>query len=538
MKTKIDLSAKKILIIEDRAIMRETIKHILVDLGARFFVEAESGVNAMAAMRKEKFDIVLCDYNLGEGKNGQQILEEAKYLKLLPLNAIFIMVTGEQHQSVILSILDHKLDDFLIKPFNRQQLLGRLERCYVIKEYLADIDREIDNGNLYQAINNCEKLLEQDNKKMRLQLLKTRAELAIKISDFKTAAKIYQEILKEREIPWARLGLGIIAFSNDNFTQAIVSFQQVINETPTMLEAYDWLAKSHEALGDHEEALSTINSAIELCPLTILRQKRLALLADKTDNVPVAKKAYGAAVQLGKHSIHKSPEDYAGLAKAHLKTNSTNEALKTLLDLSQQFHNDPEGKLRAATLEIDIYKKIDKEGLAKQSYDKAIKLNAQFGNQASRGLRLEMAKACHLYGDTQISEEILADLVKTNIDDKQFIDTVGEMCTTFIGDNYAEILLRQVKQELIDVNNKGVSLFKEGKIDEALAVFEEAIEKMPDNQTIILNMAKIMVHDIKTSGGTQEKILNAQAYINKAIQLGIPHNKIGGLQAELDKANQ
>ncbi|MFA6051705.1 MAG: response regulator [Methylobacter sp.] len=528
------LNFKKILVIEDQSIIRDTIKHILSSLGARHLVEAESGNNGMAAMREDRFDIVLCDYNLGEGKNGQQILEEAKHLKLLPLNAIFIMVTGVQNQNMILSALDNKLDDYLIKPFNKQQLSSRLERCIVRKKYLASVEGEIDRGNLYQAIHNCEKLLEQDNKKMRLQLLKMRAELAIKISDLDTAAKIYQEILQERKIPWARLGLGIIAFFHDDFTQAVASFQQIIDQTPTMLEAYDWLAKSYEAIGNHEEALATINLAIGLSPQTILRQKQLALLAEKTENAEVAKKAYGAAVKLGKNSVHRSASDYVGLAKAHLKTNSTNEALKTLLDLSQQFHNDPEGKLRAATLEIDIYKKTNKEALARQSYDKAVKLNAEFGSRISRESRLEMAKACHLYGDTQISEEILADLVKANIDDKQFIDTVGEMCSTFIGDNYAENLLRQAKQELVEINNKGVSLFKEGKIDEALAVFEEAIKKMPDNRTIILNMAKIIVHDIKTSKPDPEKLMNAQSHINKAIQLGISHDKIGTIQMELD----
>ena len=535
----INLTAKKILIIEDQSIMRETIKHILGSLGARFIIEAESGLNGITAMRADKFDIVLCDYNLGDGKNGQQVLEEAKYLKLLPLNAIFIMVTGEQNQGVILSALDNKLDDYLIKPFNRQQLLSRLERCSVRKEYLADIEREIDSGNLYQAIHNCEKLLEQDNKKMRLQLLKMRAELAIKISDFKVAEKIYQDTLQERDLPWARLGMGIIAFANEQYGKAITSFQQIIEQSPTMLEAYDWLAKAYEATGDNEEALFTLNLAIDLSPQAILRQKHLALLADKTENIPIAKKAYNAAVKLGKNSVHRSSGDYAGLAKVYLKTNSTGEALKTLLDLSQHFHNDPEGKLRAATLEAEIHQAKGNKALAKQSYDKALKLNAQFGGQTSRELRLEMAKACQLYGDNEIADEILAELVKTNIDDKHFINDISEVCATFIDENYSENLIRRIKQELIDINNKGVSLFKEGKIAEALAVFEEAITKMPDNQTIILNMAKITVHDIKTSGtATPGKMMNAQAYINKAIQLGIPHDKIGTLQAELDNFNK
>jgi CheY-like chemotaxis protein len=58
----INLASKKILVVEDQAIMRETIKHTLVSFGARVIVEAESGINAITAMRIDKFDIVLCDY--------------------------------------------------------------------------------------------------------------------------------------------------------------------------------------------------------------------------------------------------------------------------------------------------------------------------------------------------------------------------------------------------------------------------------------------------------------------------------------------
>lgn len=530
----INLTSKKILVVEDQPIMRETIKHILGSFGARFIVEAESGINAITAMRIDRFDIVLCDYNLLRGKNGQQVLEEAKYLKLLPVNAIFIMVTCEQSQEMVLSAIDNKPDDYLIKPFNRQQLLSRIERCYARKKYLSSVENEIDNGNLYQAIHNCERLLQQDDKKMRMQLLKMHAELTLKVGDFKKAEEIYQDILHERELPWARLGLGVVAFFLGYYDQAIKTFQELVEQHPMMLEAYDWLVKAHESLGNDERALSSLNSAVTLSPMSILRQKKLAVLADKTENFPVAKKAYSATIKLGKNSIHRSSGDYSGLANVYLKNNAANEALKMLYELTQQFHNDPEAKLRAALLESDIHQAKGNKALAQQAYEKVFKLNEQFNKQISRDLRLEMAKAFYLNGNNETCDGILTDLIKTNIDDKLFIKALVSMCDAIIGKNHAETLIQHIKKELVDINNKGVSLFQEGNIKGALAVFEQAIAKMPDNHTIILNMVKIIIHDIKTSKPDPEKIVSAQSYINKAIQVGIPHNQIGGLQVELD----
>ena len=530
----INLASKKILLIENQAIMRETVKHILGLFGARFIVETESGINAIAAMRIDRFDIVLCDYNLPKGKNGQQVLEEARHLKLLPINAIFIMVTFEQRMEMVLSAVDNRPDDYLIKPFNRQQLLTRIERCHGRKTYLSTIENEIDSGNLYQAIRNCEKLLQLDDKKMRMQLLKMQAELTLKVGDFKKAEEIYQEILHERELPWARLGLGVVAFFLGYYDQAIKTFQDLIEQYPVMLEAYDWLVKAHESIGNDEHAVSSLNSAVTISPMSILRQKKLASLADKTENLPVAKKAYTATIKLGKNSIHRSSGDYSGLANVYLKNNAANEALKILYELNQQFHNDPEAKLRAALLETQIHQAKGNKALAQQAYDKAFKLNEQFNKQLSRELRLEMAKTFYLNGNGEICDEILTDLIKTNIDDKLFIKDIVTMCNAIIGEEHAEALIQHIKKELVDINNKGVSLFQEGNIKEALAVFEKAIAKMPDNHTIILNMIKIIIHDIKTSKPSPEKIMSAQSYINKAIQVGILHNQISGLQVELD----
>ncbi len=529
----INLASKKILIVEDQAIMRETIKHIMVTFGARHIIEAESGLNAITAMRVDKFDIVLCDYNLLRGKNGQQVLEEARHLKLLPINAIFIMVTGEQNPEMVLSAIDNKPDDYLIKPFNQQQLLIRIDRCYTRKKFLRSIDNKIDSGNLYQAIECCEELLQLNDKKMHLPLLKLRAELAIKVGDFKSAEAIYQGILQERDIPWARCGLGVVAFFLSFYDQAIETFQNLIKQYPVMLEAYDWLVKAYESLGNNESAMSSLNLAVELSPLSILRQKKLALLADKTQNLPVAKKAYMATIKLGKNSIHRSSSDYAGLANVYLKSNAPNEALKIVYELNQQFRNDPEAKLRSALLETRIYQAKDNKTLAQQAYGKAFKLNEEFNRQVSRELRLEMAKTFFLNGNGENCDEILNDLLKTNIDDKPFIKDIELMCDAIIGEEHANTLIQEIKKELVDINNKGVSLFQEGDIQGALAIFEQAITKTPNNHTINLNLIKVLIHDLKASQLASEKILRTQSFINKAIEIGVPHSQLSSLQKEL-----
>jgi CheY-like chemotaxis protein len=530
----INLSSKKILIIEDNSSMRETIIHILGSLGARFLITAETGINAITAMKIDKFDIVLCDYNLLGEKTGQQVLDDARHLKLLPLSAIFIMVTGENRQELVLSAIENKPDDYVIKPISREQLSSRIERCTTRKNYFAGIENEIVNGNFYQAIHQCKQLLETDNNKMRLHLLKIQAELTIKIGDYKAAEKIYEDILHERELPWARLGLGIAAFFLGDYDLAIQTFKDLIVQYPAMMEAYDWLVKVHECQGNDHHALSSLHTAVSLSPMSISRQKKLALLADKTENLAIAKKAYTAAIKLSKNSIRKSPADYTGLANVYLKNNAPNEALKIVNQLNLQFQNDPEAKLSSALLETEIHKTTGDNWLAQQAYEKAYILNEQFKNKLPRELRLNMAKTFYINGNTTACDEILNDLIKTNIDDKSFIREIITLCDTIIGENHAIMLINKIRKEFADINNYGVNLFRKGDIKGALEVFEKVIAQMPDNQAAILNIIRIMIHDLKTSRPDPEKIIKAQSFINKAIEIGLPHHQISPLQKELD----
>ena len=281
---KLNLTNKTILIIEDYPIMRKAMKDSLHSLGAQAIFEAENGITAITAMKQQKFDIVLCDYNLGEGKNGQQILEEARFNKLISFSTLFIIVTAHQNAKSVLSTIENKPDEYLAKPFNAQQLLRRLEKSYARKQNFHVIEREINKGNLARAIHYCDELIDQNNKAIHSQLLKLRADLAIKTADFEKASAIYQDILEQRELIWARVGTGVIAFFQSEYEKAIAIFQGLIAENPMLMECYDWLVESYEALERHADAEKTLSQATEMSPHSFLRQKRLAILADRLEH--------------------------------------------------------------------------------------------------------------------------------------------------------------------------------------------------------------------------------------------------------------
>lgn len=526
------LAGKTILIVEDYPAMRKAIRDMLYILDADTIVEADNGANAINAMAKTQFDIVLCDYNLGNGKNGQQVLEEARYRKLIGHQAIFIIIAAEQSAAMVLGAMDSKPDEYLTKPFNAQQLFARIERNLICKQFLQDIEKEIERGNLAQAIQKCNQLLENGNKKMRTRLLKKRAELATLVGDFSTGRQIYHQVLQERDLPWARLGLGIIEYQQDHLDEAIDIFEALLKDNPMFLEGYDWLSKTYEAQDKLQDMQKVLNQAVDLSPQSILRQKRLAETADKNGNSELAEKAYKATVELGKYSIYKSCNDFTQLAKLYSKTNESERALKTLKEMRGEYPNNPEAELRAATIEVELHKKAGNDELAARCLEKALSLNDQLGNQTPKDLQLDVVRSCFLQNRHSQAEEILSGLIKTHIDDDTFLNDIRHMQSDIGMDNHSEALIQTTKRELVAINNKGVALYKQGKFKEAMALFEKAMSVMPDNKTIITNMLKIILHDLKNTEINEEKILQAQELFKKARQVGIDRNKLGILQME------
>jgi tetratricopeptide (TPR) repeat protein len=526
------LAGKSILIVEDYPVMRKAIRDMLYTLDADSIFEADNGENAIAAMSKTAFDVVLCDYNLGPGKTGQQVLEEARYRKLISYNCIFIIIASEQSAGLVLGAMDSKPDEYLAKPFNAQQLFCRIERNLHRKGVLQSIDKEVERGNLAQAIQNCETLLASNNVKMRMHLLKMRAELAVLVGDYATGRSIYQDILQQREIPWARLGLGIIEFQQGNLESAIHQFEWLLRENPRFLEGYDWLSKALEAQDKLSEMQEVLNQAVDLSPQSILRQKKLAETADKNGNVEVAEKAYKAAVSLGKHSVYKSSSDFTQLAKLYSKASTPQKALSTLVEMRMEYQHDPEAELRAATLEAELHKASGNDEHADLCLQKALLLHKQLGNKSPKDLQLDIARCCYLHNQHDQAEDILGSLIKTHIDDDGFLNDVREMHSGLGMDNHSEALIQSTKRALIATNNKGVALYKQGHFKEAMELFEQAMATMPDNKTIIINMLKIIMHDLKTNDISKDKLTRAQQLLKKARQVGIDKHKLGGLQME------
>ncbi len=524
------LQGKAILAVDDFPGMRSMMRGMLSAYGADDITDAVNGEEAVRKMEQKTFDIVLCDYNLGEAKDGQQVLEEAKERELLPHSSIFIMTTAENSMEMVMGAAEYQPDDYLSKPFTKQVLQTRLKRLLARKSSLRKIAGAMQRRDYSSALKLCEKqlALQPGN---RFELLKLQGELCIKLQKYDAAAAAYAEVMAERELPWAKLGYGEALFLRQRYAEAETTFKELIKANPNYVFAYDWLAKVYERQGETALAQETLTEATQKSPKAVLRQRALGQIARQNDDLDSAEEAYRRVVRLGKHSCYKSPEDYATLSRIHLQKDNRAEAARALATMKKEFRGGrPGARLQALVQEVLLQQEMGHDGEAGKAVDEAMRLFRKDPASLATPLAMQLAQACYALGKKDEGDELVRHIVRNNHDDAEVLATLqGVMDACGVGEA-ASSLIAATCDEVIAINNRGVELATTGALQDSIKLFAQAAEGMPENLVINLNAAQSLIMFMQKYGAVPEFLEQAQGYLLRAQAIDRPSAKQDKLQ--------
>ena len=116
----------KALVVDDSKTIRMIIRRILIELGYEV-LEAANGVEALRVIKVEKtqVELVLADWNMPE-MNGLDLLKGLRQDPELASLKV-IMVTTETEIDQMESALAAGANEYVMKPFTRDILMGKLE---------------------------------------------------------------------------------------------------------------------------------------------------------------------------------------------------------------------------------------------------------------------------------------------------------------------------------------------------------------------------------------------------------------------------
>ena len=524
-------AGKSFLIIDDFQGMRSLLREMLKTFGSRNIDTVTNGKEAIAFLEKNKYDVVLCDYNLGSGKTGQHILEEAKHRDLIGLATAWIIITAEKTADLVFGAAEHMPDDYIIKPVNEATMKGRLEKVLAKKEMLVEIEKAVRDNNHDRAIALCDKALASGKNTTELQRIKTN--MLLTLGRYDRAQQEFEQVLAKRDISWAKTGLGKTFFFKGELARAQQIFREVIDGNPAYLEAHDWLAKAYEKAGDLEEAQHALTRCTELSPNSVIRQKNLGELAHKRGDLETAESAFRKTIKLGQFSIHKAPTAYLGLAKVCSENSNPAEALQILKDVNKEFEN-AETSLYAKVVEGMVYQKAgDRINAQRISKEVAAQVKAEDGHRAA-GVMLEAAQLFLATGNKEAAESITQTIVKNNHENTELLAQVNELYGQAGMADQGEKLVNQSRQEVVAINDRGVMMAKEGKLEEAIRMLGEAHTMLPNNKRIMINLANMAVMFMRQNGRRGDLVQIAGECLSQVAKLDPQEKWCAQLQIALD----
>jgi DNA-binding response OmpR family regulator len=531
------------LIADDSTTVRQSLRMTLAQIGITRVDTASSIGEARRRLRNAEYDLILCDYDFGEGMNGQELLEEIRRSGELPLTAVWFMITAEASYEKVVAIAEVGPDDYLIKPFSGNQLTERLNVAWKKKKSLQAIYDHIAKDNLQGAIKAAQSLLAKPDTPYKSDLLRLLSTLLLENDQLNEARALFEEILSSRVVPWATLGLAKVYNKQGNKTKADQLLQSSIVQHSKYVEAYEELANMYMNDGRLEDAMEVFDKCLSITPNNINRLQKAGNLANMLGDSNKAKLHLSRAVNCGGNSSALSANTILQLAIAAKIENSLADAEKYLRMVQERARKEDTQQNRiSAQLALAI--------LSKNIEDLNNIEAAMADNDFNMELAISFIMTAHLIFPPTTAQEtpststppyrwlsVLAKRFVTTKNTSSILESAANQRS-----NWRQFI-QQTGHEIIEINNSGVQLMLKLRLDEAVALLVPEAQAT-HNSRLTLSAAHACVKYLKTDDvpndtrptltKTAEELINRlNGHVEKSVYLrlrneldeSLPHKK-------------
>lgn len=509
MVSDINYSKLRFLVADDFGNFRATVSAMLGKLGARQVDMATNGADVLDKCQHRTYDVILCDYDLGPGRNGQQVLEELRFKRLISRRSLFILVSADAAKDVVMAAYDCEPDDYLMKPINARMLEQRVLRLLRQRHAMGVVYDALDAQDLRRATAFLLGVTLQDNRHTRVAQ-KMLGELFISGGDLDKADKLYTKVLEMRAVEWARLGLARVKHLKGEWTLAGNWLEKIVRENPLYLPAYDVLASNWEQLGRSEQVQATVQRSVTISPKSILRQKRLAQVAELNGDLFVSLQALRCTVRLGALSCHACPEDgfqFARVAatsvekKLHPAEPLMREAVEVLSVTRERFPLTQEQLTRAELLTARVLAHGGNIERAKSLV--ASTENLAGDNRATPvEVGIERVQTLRALGEHVHAETLLHELLQCYALDQSALEKLDTLL--------AEPVSETNRTLIATVNREGIELYNQARFDEAIQCFEKVRRIFPRHVGVHLNIVQSLIGKLRAGQKDDETIGTTQ----------------------------
>lgn len=524
---------KNFLLIDDFSNVRKSVRGMLSSLGVKNITEAGNGVEATRQVRENRFDVIMCDYNLGKGKNGSQLLEEWRTKGWLSHETIFVMITAETSRDFVMGALEFQPDDYLAKPFSMDTLQQRLDRWLDRQTALVDVNVALDNEDWPGLARSARTVMET---KPRYRGWAQRQYYdALYNQNLLTEAQSFLEgILEKRDQPWARLELYRIQVQKGQLDTAERGLKTLVMLQPNMVEAYDLLAQVQRRLKQSESAQETLSQALARSPRNIPRQRTFADLAIDNGDYYAATRAYKEVVNLAEGTMHESSDTYKDVLRATrgqlqslddeaLRRRLYKEAGSFLKRLAKAYPDDTDTELFTQAYRVFLADPNDKAAQTQEFLDQLAESASKHLDLLSEDSAMDIAETLYEQGRSDAADGLVDKLRHFHHDSEAFVKRLNQL--------QSEPVTREARQQAHVLNTQGIENYKKKNYPEAAQQFEEAMKFSPRHPGIILNYIQSTLLAAGKGEQTEQRLDRCLDAVNRLHYLPEDHYQYERYQA-------
>lgn len=485
------------LIIEPHQGMRASIHNMLNLCGLTKIEHAGASNVAIKHLSAKPFDLILCEYDLDGGQDGQQLLEDLRHHKIIPLSTMFFMVTAEGNFGKVISAAELTPTDYILKPFTADRLLERIAKALEKRNAFMPVYQLMDVGNQRDAIAACVEGMKAFPR-YAIDFMRLRAELHMVLGEPAEAEPIYQQLFDAKQIGWARLGVAKSLFMRERYDEARDILQALVENNKKFVDAYDWLARTLAAMGEMEASQGVLAEAVAVSPHAVRRLRKLGEVALETGDTDTAEKMLKQVVSKAKYSEFRDPEDHVKLVQTLVRKGDPVQAAAVIRDLDKSMGGQRNTGACSAISSAMVHEYTGNEARLAESLTAALAA-CKDSQGLSADMKMELARNCLHNNMEEGAQEVMRDVMRNAPNSAVMAKAMG----VFEKAGKAELaatIANESRQSIAEMVAAGANKAKEGDYRGAVALMVEAVNKVPDNPQVVFNAAVAVLKCLENLG--------------------------------------
>jgi tetratricopeptide (TPR) repeat protein len=517
------------LVIDDMSVQQTTLRGQLSSLGIGKVDQASTAEDALKLIRTRPYGLILCDYNLNHKTDGQQLFEHLRDNDLLPADCLFFMITAEGGYASVAAATEHKPDAYLLKPITASDIGDRLKLLLEKRNALLPATQCLRRNDLPGAVAACDQLLTKRDR-WTMPVLQLKAQTLLQLGRHEDAKAVYRQALEERsDLVWAQLGLARSHKAAGQFEQAKMIAHDIIQsrDGEKHVAAYDVIAEAMEAQGDSEGAMWLLRDAAAVVP-SARRQRMVAESAYRNGDLATAKECFLKVNKATKGSVIAQAQDALALAQTLVDRGESSEALAVLTEAGGAQRHNPQfdqvamsvrAQAQAAAGDMDgalVTLRRAREGLRKPKADFAT---------------IALAKAELMTGHEEAGLVLMQKAVSADHENLRVKQLIGKALRDTGHEDKMEQLIEAAAAGLEARVKDAKTLFRDSRIDDALAAIEKAVHDYPENTGVLLQAAQMNCLSLRLKKALNPVVVErVQLYLTRLDKLMPANDRVTQMQ--------